>query len=119
MPLTKHIHKLKKHKYKTGNVIFHCVLPDCYFKIEAPLALGKESLCHMCGEPFIMNEYTLKLSKPHCVNCGKREVRDSDGRKRYVRRQQSKVLIGVADGSADNLRSRLESVTGTIPEDDI
>lgn len=70
----KHTHKLKRLKYKSGNTIFFCTLPDCTFKINQALALGKRSLCWRCGEPFIMTEYSLRLVKPHCENCHKSKV---------------------------------------------
>jgi len=71
MTKTTHIHKLKRLKYKSGNTVFFCALPDCNFKTNISLVLGKRSLCWRCGEPFIMNEYSLRLSKPHCDNCHK------------------------------------------------
>ena len=64
-----HIHKLKRLKYKSGNTIFFCSLPDCTFKTNIALALGKRSLCWRCGESFIMSEYALRLAKPHCDQC--------------------------------------------------
>ena len=65
----KHIHKLKRLKYKSGSVIFFCSLPDCSFKINISLALGKRSICWRCGDTFIMTEYALRLAKPHCEKC--------------------------------------------------
>lgn len=67
----KHIHKLRRHKYKTGAYIFFCTLPDCHFKVANSLALGKRSLCWRCGEQFVLNEYSIRLAKPHCENCHK------------------------------------------------
>ena len=74
----KHIHKLKRLKYKSGSVIFFCALPDCSFKINISLALGKRSICWRCGDTFIMTEYALKLAKPHCEKCHhpKREIQE-------------------------------------------
>ena len=66
---SQHVHKLKRLTYKSGNTIFFCTLPDCLYKTNIALALGKRSTCWRCGEPFIMNEYSLRLSKPHCDNC--------------------------------------------------
>jgi hypothetical protein len=66
-----HVHKLTRHKYKSGNIIFFCSLPDCSFKTNIALVLGKRSLCWRCGEEFIMNEYSLRLAKPHCDACHK------------------------------------------------
>lgn len=114
-----HVHKLRKHKYKTGNAVFFCTLPDCHYKIEVALALGKKSLCNICGDEFIMNEYTMKLIKPHCNNCGKVKVKDADGKNRYVKKVTSKVLSGLAESSSDDLRSRLDTATTVDVEHDI
>lgn len=117
---TKHIHKLKKHRYKTGIAVFFCTLPDCNYKIEAPLSLGKESICNICSEPFIMNEYTLKLIKPHCMNCGRREVKDANGKKHYIRRVGTTVLSSIAADETNSLKDRLSKVSPAVQvEDDI
>lgn len=66
-----HIHKLKRVIYKSGNRVFFCALPDCTFKINPALALGKRSICWRCGKDFILTDYCLRLAKPHCENCHK------------------------------------------------
>lgn len=116
----KHIHKLKKHRYKTGVAIYFCIL-DCNFKVEAPLALGKEVLCNICGESFIMNEYSLKLSKPHCNNCGKVKIKDSDGKSHFINKRKSdaKILSEIAGENVNDLRSRLTGIVQNISGDDI
>ena len=116
---SKHIHKLKKHKYKTGVAVFFCTLPDCHYKVEVPLSLGKESLCNICGNPFIMNEYTLKLVTPHCINCGRREVKDSNGKKHYVRKVPTQVLQTIAADETNDLKSRLANISTNPNEEDI
>ncbi len=40
------------------------------------LALGKKSICWRCGEEFILNEYSLRLVKPHCSKCHKPKGND-------------------------------------------
>jgi hypothetical protein len=72
--IEKHIHKLKRYSFKTGNTLYFCALPDCHFKLNPGMALGKRSICWRCGEPFIMTEYSLRLAKPHCANCHKPKV---------------------------------------------
>lgn len=114
-----HLHKLKKHKYPSGNAVFFCTLPDCHYKIDVPLALGKRAACNICGDEFIMNEYTIKLVKPHCPNCGKVKVKDAEGKSRYVKKVTNKILVGVAADSNQDLRSRLDSVAGLDVENDI
>lgn len=114
-----HIHKLKRHRYPSGNAVFFCILPDCQFKIDVPLALGKRAICNICGEEFIMNEYTIKLAKPHCQDCGKVKVRDIDGNNRYVKKVTNKILLGVATDTTQDLRSRLDGAAGIDMEEDI
>jgi hypothetical protein len=78
MAKSPHVHKLKRLKYKSGNIIFFCSLPDCTFKTNIALALGKRSLCWRCGKDFIMSEYSLRLAKPHCDACHKPKLEQLD-----------------------------------------
>lgn len=120
MPRQKsHIHRLKKHKYPSGNAVFFCTLPDCHYKIEVGLSLGKRAACNICGNEFIMTEYTIKLVKPHCPDCGKMRIKDAEGKNRYVKRVTNKILVGVAADSTQDLRSRLDSAVSLDSEDDI
>lgn len=66
-----HIHRYKRHSYKTGTLIFFCTNGSCTHKIEVALALGKPNLCNVCGKEFNLDEYALRLSKPRCINCRK------------------------------------------------
>lgn len=72
----KHTHKLRRHRYKSGNVVYFCALPDCNYKIATGLALGKRVVCWRCGDEFLMNEYSIRLAKPHCENCHKPKVQE-------------------------------------------
>lgn len=65
-----HTHKLKKHRFKSGNETFFCV-DDCNYKVTPALALGKTTICWRCGESFNLNDYSLRLVKPHCEMCHK------------------------------------------------
>lgn len=114
-----HIHKLKRHKYSSGNAVFFCILPDCHYKMDVALTLGKRTICNICDEEFIINEYTTKLAKPHCSDCGKIKVRDADGKSRYVKKVTNKILSGLAEKSSEDLRSRLDDAVNTSLEDDI
>jgi late competence protein required for DNA uptake (superfamily II DNA/RNA helicase) len=71
MAKTQHIHKLRRFKYKSGNIKLFCQLPDCNFKQTPALLIGKRSLCNRCGNEFILNEYSVRLAKPHCNDCHK------------------------------------------------
>lgn len=113
----KHIHKLKKHKYKNGTAVYFCI-NDCNFKVEAPLALGKEVLCNICSQPFIMNEYSLKLTKPHCGNCGKVKVKGDDGKGHFINKRSAnpQILSEIAEDTTNDLKSRLEGVVKSIDD---
>src|ERR1035437_8869214 len=87
MAKTEHIHKFKRLIYKSGNSIFFCATPDCKQKISIPLALGKRSICWRCGEPFVMNEYSLRLAKPHCDACHK--PKKDDAQEAYIQKVES------------------------------
>lgn len=111
-PVGKHIHRLKKHTYKkSGLAVYFCTLPDCSYKIEYQFALGKESLCNICGKPFIVNEYTLKLIKPHCPNCGRKEVKLPDGSRHYVRLVSTNIVNAIAADETGSLKDRLNKLT--------
>ena len=119
MAKNNHIHKLKRHKYPSGNAVYFCTLPDCHYKIDVPLALGKRSLCNICDVEFIMSEYTIKLKLPHCNNCGKVKISDAEGKPRYVKKVTNQILTGVATEISADLRSRLDAVAGSEVEDDV
>ena len=74
----KHIHKVKRLRFKSGNHMYFCTLPDCYFKVNPALFLGKKTICWRCGEEFIMNEYSLRLARPHCEKCHKTKSEDKE-----------------------------------------
>ena len=114
-----HIHRLKRHRYPSGNAVYFCTLPDCHYKIDVPLALGKRSLCNICGKEFIMSEYTIKLVKPHCLDCGKIRVKDAEGNNRYVKKITNQILTGIATETSQDLRSRLNTEVGVELEEDI
>jgi len=117
--LQSHPHKLKRHKYPSGNAVYFCTLPDCHYKIDVPLALGKRSMCNICDREFIMNEYTIKLKFPHCNDCGKVKVTDAEGNDRYVKKVTNQILTGVAVETSADLRNRLNAVAGAELEDDV
>ncbi len=117
--IQKHVHKLKRHKYKTGNEVFFCTLPDCHFKIEAALALGKKSLCNLCNAEFILNEYTVKLARPHCDACSKQKIKGPDGKNHFIRKNSLPIIASIASENTDSLRSRLQEVAGMLEDDDL
>lgn len=113
-----HTHKFRRHTYKSGNKVYFCTL-NCSFKIECALALGHECICNLCGIPFTMSEYTVKLKLPHCDSCSKRKVVDSEGNAKFVRSNiATEVLTSMAEDSAQSLSDRLKA-TVTVMDDDI
>lgn len=110
-----HVHKLKRHTYKTGTKVFFCTLPDCNYKITVQFALGKKCICNLCNAEFTMNEYSVKLAKPHCQNCSKVKVTDENGVSKFVRPNTVDIRETVeAKESVSNLKSRLEAITEEI-----
>lgn len=69
----KHVHRLKRHTFKTGNKMYYCTLPDCSYRIAPEFALGKRSVCNICNREFILNEYSIRLAKPRCESCHRRK----------------------------------------------
>lgn len=109
--MSEHIHKLKKHKYKNGTTVFFCT-NDCTFKVECELAVGKRVLCNICGQPFVMNEASIKMVRPHCSGCGKTLVKLPDGRRSYVDKRRINVIAkDMAESSVDSLKNRLSQAS--------
>jgi len=100
-------------------MVYFCILPDCQFKIDCALALGKKSICNLCNSEFIMTEYTVKLAKPHCEKCSKIKVNGSDGKKRYIRRDSLPVMASLASENTNDLRSRLDNAITPVADEDI
>jgi hypothetical protein len=117
--IQKHVHKLKRHTYKTGNMVYFCTLPDCHFKIDTALALGKRTLCNICDSEFIINEYTTRLARPHCMDCSKQKVRGSNGKNHYVRKNAIPITESIAEENLGSLRSRLIVATVVSMDEDI
>lgn len=105
-----HVHRLRRKKYPTGNAVYHCT-NNCTFKIECELALGLVVLCNYCGEPFQMNEYSIRLKIPHCVNCGRTKVTTTTGETKYIRKQkENPVLRSTAADKLDDLQTALRDL---------
>lgn len=64
-----------------------------------------------------MNEYTVKLAKPHCDDCSKQKVKGDDGKNYYVRRQLPNIVSAMAADSTNDLRSRLAVITDSAVQD--
>jgi len=105
-----HAHKLKRHLYKsTGSRVFYCVLSDCSFKTEVQFTLGKKVICWRCGREFAMNEYSIRLAKPHCSNCTRSKSED---------KEITSEVIGeaIAAESSMSLRDRLNKISTGVAE---
>lgn len=69
-----------------------------------------------------MNEYTIKLAKPHCEDCGKKKIRGADGKKHYIRKRlthQGEVITAIAAENNEDLRARLNNLISPSPDEDI
>lgn len=118
----KHIHKLRRHRHSTGSVIYFCVEPDCTYKVKPALSLGKRAICWRCEGPFIMNEYSIRLAKPHCSDCHKpkNEINEEPVAVMTVPivatyPNKSGTITSIPN-SASDLRSRLSSVVQEAEE---
>jgi hypothetical protein len=123
MTIQKHIHRLQRHRYKTGAEVFFCTL-DCTFKIDTAFAVGKNCICNLCGREFILDESTIRLKRPHCSNCSKIKVIDPiTGKKTYVRKNLAKTNFGIMEELAVDttreLAERLATVIREVPDEDI
>lgn len=122
-----HAHKLRRKTYKTtGSHVFFCTLPDCYFKTEPELLLGKRAICNRCGHEFIMNQYSITLVKPHCDDCtikrGNHYEKRANADRRHNERREvpselpaPAVAASIAAGNVSDLESRLKSASVTEP----
>ena len=118
-----HIHRLKKHKYKNGEVIFFCTKDDCSFRINADLSWGKTSECWRCSEPFQMTNESKRQDKPHCENCtgfrSEASLRKHEEKKRKKLKEQEvvnpiqKIKVAKVINSPQDLRSRLDRLTNS------
>jgi len=101
MTRQRHVHRFKRHTYKSGNAVFFCTLPDCAFKVDTKLALGKSCICNRCGNEFRIDEISIRLAKPHCKLCTKAKVNGV---------QAETHIPEVVNETVDSLRERLVSV---------
>ncbi len=114
-----HFHKFRRHTYKNKTQVYFCV-NDCDYKVDVGMALGKKSLCNICGNEFIMNEYTIKLARPHCTACGKVKVTDLDGKDRFVNKARPTAAIAEMGKTAvSSLKERMSRVVTMEKDEDI
>lgn len=72
-----HIHKFfRKNLSRNPGVkpylVYACQQPACTYYIPLTLALNKLAECWRCGDPFVMDKYSITLLKPHCNSCIKK-----------------------------------------------
>lgn len=114
-----HIHKLKRHTFRNGEQVYFCTLPHCKYKVVVALALGKEVICNRCGDPFIMNEVSIRLAKPHCDDCTAKRKPDTDTITERVLETITPPVIASVRSTTEHvsdLRSRIRSIGTTIKE---
>jgi hypothetical protein len=120
MTKEKHIHKLRRYKFKSGNVIYHCTLPDCSYKSAPALAIGKRSICNRCGEQFILTDYSVRLAKPHCENCHKSKNNNSHSGTEYkeMTAKQAIEIVEEEEMIESSLAERLAAIVGKPVEEE-
>ena len=114
-----HIHTFRRHTYKSsGSSIFFCTDAICNYKIDCDLSLGKEVLCSRCGEPFRIDNISIRQAKPHCRNCDKRRVKDNETGKSYLVNPKE-VVSEIANDRIESLKDRLSKATVDESKEDI
>lgn len=113
----KHIHKLKRHTYKSGNQIYFCVL-DCGYKISPALAVGKKSICNRCGLEFTMTEYSVRLAKPHCEACHKPKNGSDIDMQEQIADMATVIQAPIIQPAVISLRDRLAALRPQKPIDE-
>lgn len=63
--------RVRKNRHTYKKSLYKCSLPGCAHKLHADLAIGRKSLCNLCGEEFVMTKESVRLAMPHCDNCKK------------------------------------------------
>jgi hypothetical protein len=69
-----------------------------------------------------MNEYSIKLAKPHCNACGKIKVKAADGTSRFIAKGRATEAINdLAQKSVSSMKERLAGkvVVMDRPDEDI
>lgn len=70
------------HRYRRVNLsrvkgqeyyVLRCTKPACSHYVAVNMAEGKLCECNRCGNAMILNRETVRLAKPHCVDCIKRK----------------------------------------------
>ncbi len=79
--MIKHIHKYKRFNLtrkpdKPAYYVFKCILPNCPHYVRFDLVEGKFCICHKCNEAFLMTKLSMRLAKPHCIDCTKFEKKE-------------------------------------------
>ena len=113
MAKSNHIHRLKRHTYKSGNQIYFCVL-DCKYKISPALAVGKKSICNRCGQEFVLTEYSVRLARPHCDACHKpKELKlslEDKAREDMISKMSPMIQAAPEQPAVISLRNRLTAL---------
>lgn len=84
MPRANKVHDGRPHKYQRfststpGRFIWRCMLNECSHWVFQELILGRTTLCHRCGDPFVMDRKALSLKKPHCRKCTRGKSREAE-----------------------------------------
>jgi ribosomal protein S27AE len=63
----KHLHILKR--VSKSKDLFMCADPECNWTRNRKYLTGKKFICPFCGNPYLVDAKSLRLSTPHCSNC--------------------------------------------------
>jgi ribosomal protein S27AE len=63
------------HKYqrvewgKNKTIVWRCMLTNCSHYMHDDFIIGKQTLCHRCGDPTLMNKERQTRVRPVCESC--------------------------------------------------
>lgn len=106
-----HVHKFRMKVYESGYTVYFCVVKDCPYRIEQCFTLGKEVICWRCNQPFELNEYSMRLVKPHCDKCIQRKKDGNDN-------SSTKTVVATMEDVDSQLLTKLLAAQGVRTKDD-
>jgi ssDNA-binding Zn-finger/Zn-ribbon topoisomerase 1 len=70
MTRPKHTHRYQRVEWgKNGTLVWRCTLPNCHHYLHREMILNQASICHECGNEFILTLEKLRRVKPRCDDC--------------------------------------------------
>lgn len=75
------------------------------------MSLGKKVVCWRCGREFSMNEYSIRLAKPHCNDCTKSKTEQA-------LTAEDVVVVTAVNDSISSMRERLNALEQPVGKAD-